>query len=666
MSKDSHVISMKSRLLDDTDDNKDIELDHLDEKQPATVHQRSAHVGSATIKASTSSSKVSSLAGDKKGEDRSLFKAEFTSKGATKPPMRLSFSRLMAQAKPERSLLIAATVALFISALLNLAIPAFVGTIIDAISDPKNGSDHDFLYDLMADIGSKFGADKEPKTVLNVSVILLMITIIFASIFTTLRSYWFTMAGERVVARLRADLFAHLLSLEIGFYDVTRTAELVNRLASDTTILKDAVTINISMGLRWAATVLFGIGYLFIISWKLTLVMLSVVPIVAVSAVFYGKRIRKLSKETQDALARATEVAEESLSHIRTVRSFSREQFQSKLYAERIQKTYELGRSIAWAFGLFAGVITFVASGAMILVLWYGASLVLEKEMSAGVLTSYVLYTLTVGIALAGLSSLFAQFMQAIGACERIFEIKDRKTLIDTETGLKLERLTGHISFRNVSFAYPARPEITVLKNVNLELRPGTVTALVGPSGQGKSTIVSLVERFYDLAEPSSVNGDILIDGHNIKQLDLSSLHRQVALVSQEPVLFATSIRENLCYGVGSEVSMSDIERACEMANARSFIESFPEKYETTVGERGVRLSGGQKQRIAIARAILLNPTVLIADEATSSLDAESEFHVQQALEPSDGGTNRSHCRTSLVDRQECASSARYSRRRCS
>jgi len=204
--------------------------------------------------------------------------------------------------------------------------------------------------------------------------------------------------------------------------------------------------------------------------------------------------------------------------------------------------------------------------------------------------------------------------------------------LIDATTGIKLDRLSGLISFRNVSFAYPARPEITVLKGVNLELRPGTVTALVGPSGQGKSTIVSLVERFYDLGN-ASVNGQILIDGHDIKDLDLTCLHRQIALVSQEPVLFATSIMENLCYGIGPNVSINDIERACEMANARSFIESFPDKYETTVGERGVRLSGGQKQRIAIARAILLNPTVLIADEATSSLDAESEFHVQQALD---------------------------------
>lgn len=263
----------------------------------------------------------------------------------------------------------------------------------------------------------------------------------------------------------------------------------------------------------------------------------------------------------------------------------------------------------------------------MILVLWYGATLVLNGEMTPGVLLSFVLYTITVGFALAGLSGLFGSMLKAVGANERVFALLEREPEIRLTGGKRLGSLQGHVQLDNVSFYYPSRPEIMVLKGLNLELRLGTVTALVGPSGGGKSTIVALIERFYDVQA-----GVLRIDGVDIRELDPSWLHRRIALVSQEPVLFATTIRENVCYGVES-ASDAQIEQALRAANAWDFVRGFPEGLETVVGERGVRLSGGQKQRIAIARAVLMDPSILIADEATSALDAESEHLVQEALD---------------------------------
>ena len=582
----------------------------------------------------------------KKKEDRSLYKDEAIKSSLTtgRKDAKLTFARLLSQAKPERPLLIAATVCLFLAALLNLMIPAFCGTIIDAISysdAAARSRDTDWLYRAVV----RLGWGDSPKAVLNVSVVILVVVVAVASFFSTLRGYWFTLAGERVVARLRIKLFTHLSSLEVGFFDVTRTGELINRLSADTTILKDATTINVSMGLRWIANIVVGIGYLFLVSWKLTLVMLSVVPLVAVGAIVYGKKIKLLSKATQEALAHATETAEESVSHIRTVKSFNRESRQAALYSDKIQTTFLLGKRIAWLYGVFIGVISLVAMGAMILVLWYGATLVLNGEMTTGLLTSYVLYTITVGIALAALSGLFAQWMSALGACDRVFELLDRPAAVTDKAAEEAAGdFVGKIVFNNVRFSYPARSDVEVLKGISFSLHPGTVTALVGPSGQGKSTVVSLIERFYDLSDDGQ-HGSITIDGRPIHSLPLLHLHRHIGLVSQNPVLFATTIRENLLYGcrptqqsvdeddVLAEVSDEQLQRACEMANAWTFITSFPEKLDTMVGERGVRLSGGQLQRIAIARAILLNPRVLIADEATSSLDAESEYHVQQALD---------------------------------
>jgi ABC-type multidrug transport system fused ATPase/permease subunit len=346
-----------------------------------------------------------------------------------------------------------------------------------------------------------------------------------------------------------------------------RTGELINRLSSDSTILKDAATTNISMGLRWMATVIIGIGYLFWCSWSLTLVMLSVVPPVAIGARYFGKKIRALSKSTQDALAEATTTAEESISAIRTIRSFGKEEYAGRMYAEKIEVTFQLGKSIALQYGLFIGLLGFLASLAMIIVLYYGSIIVLRGDLTTGALTAYVLYTLTVGMALGGLSGLFASFMQALGACERIFELLDREPSLGVDKRrppvhgaasagagqgrIPSGRPRGEVVLKDVFFSYPSRPETQVLKGVNLTLQPGTTTALVGPSGHGKSTIVALIERFYDIDSETSgppSNGlhgssgsdlsryaasGITIDGVDLRDLDLHWLHSNVGLISQ-------------------------------------------------------------------------------------------------------------------------------------
>lgn len=548
--------------------------------------------------------------------------------GDSKPKTKksLSFGRLMAQAKPERCILTVGTIALFMTALMQLTIPAWVGTIIDCISGPDV---HSKTNTELTKLIIYLGLAHDQQSLLEVAGIGFGSVILIGAIFSFARGTLFTLAGERVVARLRRELFWAIISQDIAFFDETRTGELTNRLAADTTILKDACTINISMGLRQLTTMIGGIVYLFIMSYKLTLVMLGIVPLVAISARCYGMKLRTLSKKTQDALARATEVAEESCSNIRTMKAFSREDLQSMLYNEKIDETYRLGARQAVLYGSFIALIGIFGQGAMVVVLYYGATLVLQGSLSPGTLTSFVLYTLTIAGSLAGLSGIFAEFMKAQGANERVFEIIDRVPAINISGGTTLDQMKGHVKLTDVNFRYPSRPKEQVLSGLNLELRSGTVTALVGPSGGGKSTIVSLIERFYDIVQG---DGSITIDGTEVRDLDPKWMHQHIGIITQDPVLFCTSIRDNITYGVKS-ATQAEIEIAAKAAHAHNFILTFNEGYDTLVGERGVRLSGGQKQRIAIARAILMNPKILIADEATSSLDAESEHIVQKALD---------------------------------
>jgi ATP-binding cassette subfamily B protein len=423
------------------------------------------------------------------------------------------------------------------------------------------------------------------------------------------------------------------MALEVGFFDATKTGELISRLASDTAVLKDAVTTNISMAVRWLATALGGTIYLFVLSWKLALVMVAVIPVIAISSVVYGRYVRSLSKDAQKALADASEVAEETFSAIRTVRSFVGEPKQTKHYDDSIATTLDIGIRNAWAGGVFIGITTAVSSCSFIGIVYYGGQLVIQGDITEGVLTAFLLYAIQIGGALGGLAGLFGSIMSAMGANDRVFKLLDRvpKMPVSGE-GIRPDSFSGQIELDDVHFAYPTRPDAPVLKGLALKINPGEVHALVGSSGGGKSTVVNLIERFYDVQ-----SGSVRLDGRDVRELDPSWVRAQMGLVRQEPVLFGCSIRENIAFG-RPQATEEEIQAAARLANAHDFVTGFPDGYDTIVGEKGVRLSGGQKQRIAIAAATLsgvsdTGPKVLLLDEATSALDSESEHLVQTALE---------------------------------
>ncbi len=508
-------------------------------------------------------------------------------------------------ARPELARLLLATLALIVAAGMGLVYPQAIKIIMNALALPDRA---------------------EAKRQIAQSALGLLAVFAVQGLFSAMRAYLFNLSGERVVAKLRRDLYAAIVRQEVGFFDEQRTGELTNRLASDTTVLQMAVTANISMLLRYGLTVIGGIAILFYTSWRLTVVMLSIVPVVVLGAVIYGRMLRALAKQVQDALARATEVAEETFSGIRTVRAFAREEQEIGRYGTAVEASLSLARKRSRLGAIFAGVVSFAGYGAVAAVLWYGGTLVLRGDMQVGDLTAFILYTLTVAFAFGAVSDLWADFMRAAGASERVFELLHRQPKLQAGK-TRLARVEGGVAFNEVDFAYPARPDVRVLQRLSLSLRPGEVVAVVGPSGAGKSTLAALLSRFYD---PTS--GTVQLDGTDLRSLDSDWLREQVGVVSQEPILFATSIRENIRYG-RLTATTDEIEAAARAANAHDFVGSFPDGYDTLVGERGVRLSGGQKQRVAIARALLKDPRILVLDEATSALDAESEALVQEALD---------------------------------
>jgi ATP-binding cassette subfamily B protein len=442
-----------------------------------------------------------------------------------------------------------------------------------------------------------------------------------------LRYYLFSIAGERIVTRLREEVYRSIIEQEIGFFDLRKTGELTSRITADATVMQNTVSVNLSMGLRNLVMVAGGVALLVVSSAKLTVLMLALVPPVVLGAVVVGRRLSKLSKKAQDALARANEAAEESIAGIRTVRSFAREDAEVERYGERIWESFGISRRRLRVVALFIGAMNLAAFGSVSAVLWFGGRMVMAGDLSVGELASFILYTLIVAMSMTALANLWSDFARARGASERVFELIDRQPVVDAGGGKALDEVNGLVEFEGVDFSYPVRPEIKVLDDVMLRLEPGRVVALVGPSGAGKSTIAALLLRLYD---PD--HGSIRLDGHDLRALDASWLRTRVGTVAQEPVLFSTAIAANIRYG-RPEAANTEVEAAARAANAHEFISALPEGYETEVGERGVRLSGGQKQRVAIARALLKDPPILILDEATSSLDAESESLVQDALE---------------------------------
>jgi len=514
----------------------------------------------------------------------------------------LPLRRLLALAGPEWQRLVVATVFLLVGGAASLAYPRVIGVLIDA-----------------AVVGG--------IETINRAAVAMAVIFAVQALAVALRYYLFSIAGERIVTRLREHVYRSIIEQEIGFFDARKTGELTSRITADATVMQNTVSVNLSMGLRNMVMVVGGLGLLVVSSPRLTILMLALVPPVALGAVIVGRRLSKLSKRAQDALARANEAAEESIAGIRTVRSFAREEAEADRYSERIWESFAVSRRRVGVVAVFIGVMNLAAFGSVSAVLWFGGRMVMAGDLSVGELASFILYTLIVAMSMSALANLWSDFARARGASERVFELLDREPLVDAGGGETLSRVDGQVEFDGVGFAYPVRQEVRVLEDVNLRLEPGRVVALVGPSGAGKSTVAAMMLRLYDPSE-----GVIRLDGRDLRSLDARWLRTQIGTVAQEPVLFSTEVAANIRYG-RPEAPDEEVEAAARAANAHDFISELPDGYATEVGERGVRLSGGQKQRVAIARALLKDPPILILDEATSSLDAESESLVQDALE---------------------------------
>ncbi len=448
--------------------------------------------------------------------------------------------------------------------------------------------------------------------------------------FSYSRVYFFSYAGENALADLRKEVYKRIIQFPMDFFAQRRVGELSSRLSADLSQIQDALTLMVAEILRGLLTLVIGIGLIFYISPKLTLVMLSVIPVIVLIAVFYGKKIRKLSRDAQDKLADSNTVVQETLQGISNVKAFSNEWFEIARYNSSLKKVVDLAVKNGKVRGLFVSFLLFSMFGTIIFVVWFGVGLMQQGQLSFGDLTAFVIYTSFVGGSMAGFADLYSQLQKTLGATQRVRELlkePGESVSVVKDPLQEKYKLTGRVVFKNVHFSYPSRREIPVLKNLNLEALPGEQVALVGPSGAGKSTVVSLLLQFY---QPDS--GNIIYDGMDGHGIPLSQLRQQMAFVPQDIMLFGGTIRENIAYG-DPEASDEKIIEAARKAYAHDFITGFPEGYQTLVGERGIKLSGGQRQRIAIARAILKDPVILILDEATSSLDSASESLVQDALE---------------------------------
>jgi len=461
---------------------------------------------------------------------------------------------------------------------------------------------------------------------INLIALMLLGILLVQSIFSFFRVWLFAKVSERSMRDIRVALYRNMVQLPMTFFDKRRTGELISRITADVTLLQDTFSTTLAELFRQIITLLAGVVFLMATTPKLTLFMLATFPVLIIIAMVFGKFIRKLSKQTQDELAAANVIVEETLHSIMTVKSFAGEEYESSRYSKGLNKVVKVALKAAGFRGAFISFIIFALFGGIVAVMWYGASLVAEGVMSVGDLVSFVLYTTFIGGSIAGLGDIYSQIQKAIGSSERVLEILDEAPEVSTADFQKVP-ISGNIRFDQVRFTYPTRPEVEVLKGISLDIQAGDKVALAGHSGAGKSTIIQLLLKLYTVE-----NGQIEIDGKNIQDWNLRQLRSNIGIVPQEVLLFGGSIRENIAYAK-PDASEEEIIEAAQKANAWQFISQFPEGLDTKVGERGVKLSGGQRQRVAIARAILKDPAILILDEATSSLDAESEALVQEALD---------------------------------
>lgn len=457
-------------------------------------------------------------------------------------------------------------------------------------------------------------------------VITLVIVLFIQSIFSFIRVYTFSNVSERGIADVRKAVYQKILWLPMTFFDSRRTGELMSRITSDVATLQDTFSFTLAEFFRQVLSLIFGTIIIFYLTPSLALFMLLTFPVIVVAALIFGTYIRKLSRKTQDKLAEVNVIVEESFQSIFVVKAFTNELFQINKFTKALQEVVSVAIRSSLYRSLFVSFVIFVLFGGIVAIGWHGANLVQANQLQPGELFSFVFYTAIIGFSIAGLGDIYAQLQRAIGASERVLDILALQDEAEPVDDQRLQ-LGGEIVFDNVSFSYPSRSDFSVLKDLNFKIKTGEKIALVGKSGSGKSTIINLLMRFYPVTE-----GSVIVDGANIESYHLTGYRHNLGVVPQEVILFGGTIEENIAYGKPG-ASPEEVKEAARKANALEFIERFPEGFNTLVGERGVKLSGGQRQRIAIARAILKDPAILILDEATSSLDAQSEVLVQEALE---------------------------------
>ncbi|EZA62551.1 ATP-binding cassette sub-family B member 10, mitochondrial [Ooceraea biroi] len=514
---------------------------------------------------------------------------------------------LIVLAVPEKWTLMKAIALLLVSSSVTMAVPFCFGKVIDIINSAEKAN---------------------MKENLNRLTLALFVIFLIGGVSNFGRVYLMSTAGYRVTQSLRKKAYSAILRQETAMFDKESTGELIGRLSGDTQLISSAVTSNVSDGLRSAIMAVTGMSMMFYVSPSLALLGLAILPPVVGVAAIWGRILKRTSKDLQSSFAILNTTAEETISNIRTVKAFAQEGREIDRYGVKLQDVLKLCYKESLYRGMFFGMTGFSGNVIVLSVLYNGVFMVSSSDITIGSLSAFLLYAGYVGISMNGLSKAYTELNKALGANSRLFELINRQPLIPIQGGQILEReLSGNVIFQNVSFAYPTRKTMFILKGFNLNIEKCSMTAIVGCSGSGKSTVASLLLRLYD-----PTKGTILLDNHDLRLLDPTWVKSQISVVSQEPILFSCSIRENILYGMESATN-SDVEEAARLAYVLQFTEKMTDGLDTVVGERGIALSGGQRQRVAIARALIKKPKILILDEATSALDAESEYFVQEALE---------------------------------